>query len=210
MQPEETDAYLVIPDVSGYSRFMQLPHTSLEHSQRGISALLESLVSAAGEDLVASKFEGDAVLTFRPLSHTNSAATEERRLVRCVTRMIGAFYETRERLAEDLEPGCRACAELKALDLKIILHRGQILIHEVLARPEISGPAVILAHRLLGVAREQPRRLVVTDQVGIDLEFPFPTRCQSDTASFDGTGDVKFRVFTFDPAAIRQTRTAPS
>ena len=80
MQPKETDAYLVIPDVSGYSRFMQLPHTSLEHSQRGISALLECLASAAGEDLVVSKFEGDAVLMFRTLSQTDSATREERHL----------------------------------------------------------------------------------------------------------------------------------
>ena len=202
MNSHESDAFIVIPDVSGYTHFMQLPHTSLEHSQRGISALLESLRQAAGHELVVSKVEGDAILFYRELSPENEEADELRRLRRCIERLIYAFYDKREGLAEELKPGCPACGSLRELDLKIVVHRGRILVHEVFGRREISGPAVIAAHRLLGAARDIPRRIIITDEVGIDFGFAVEKTSRK-SEELDDIGDMRFRVLVFDPNQVQ-------
>ena len=39
----EIEGFVVIPDISGYTEFMQLSHFSLAHAQYAVSALLESM-----------------------------------------------------------------------------------------------------------------------------------------------------------------------
>ncbi len=44
---------------------------------------------------------------------------------------------------------CDACMRIDALDLKFVLHAGRFVIHEIAGRPELVGPEVVMAHRLL-------------------------------------------------------------
>ncbi len=44
---------------------------------------------------------------------------------------------------------CAACRSVGSLDLKIVVHYGRFLRHEVGGRSQAAGPDVILTHRLL-------------------------------------------------------------
>jgi hypothetical protein len=52
-------------------------------------------------------------------------------------------------MAEATPCGCAICRNLGELKLKVIVHVGRAVFHEIAGRPQISGADVILAHRLL-------------------------------------------------------------
>ncbi len=55
----QDSATLFIPDISGFSRFID--ETEISHSQHIVTELLEALIDANELDLVVSEVEGDAV-----------------------------------------------------------------------------------------------------------------------------------------------------
>ena len=79
----EVDAFLIIPDISGYTQFMQLSHFSLAHAQYAVSALLESVIEAGERSLAIAKVEGDAVLFYAlRKAGADGAASRSRRSAR--------------------------------------------------------------------------------------------------------------------------------
>ncbi|MBI4459764.1 MAG: DUF2652 domain-containing protein [Acidobacteria bacterium] len=56
-------AFLLIADISGYTRFMKEHRLSLAHAQEIVARLLESIIDASKDDLALAKLEGDAVFS---------------------------------------------------------------------------------------------------------------------------------------------------
>ena len=63
MATETVNALLVIADIGGYTRFMNLHRTSLAHAQENTSRLLDAIIDAA-PGLELSGLEGDAAFLY--------------------------------------------------------------------------------------------------------------------------------------------------
>jgi hypothetical protein len=140
---------LVIVDISGYTRFIQLQKTSVMHAEQIISELLEAVVSQAEYPLTLNKLEGDAALLFTKFKEGESEAAAQD-----VTRQIGRFFKAFEACQTKYSQGpvdcpCDACQNATHLRLKAFLHLGQAVIKQFRQFEELAGEDVILIHRLL-------------------------------------------------------------
>lgn len=88
---------------------------------------------------------------------------------------FAAFAERRRALAS--EPGCEcgACQETARLGLKVIVHHGRFVRHSV-GRSRVTGPDVILAHRLLKNSVGAGAYVLLTEparkRAGLDPDAP--------------------------------------
>src|SRR5687768_7096957 len=115
---------LVLADISGYTHFTRMHHTSLLHAEEIISELLEAVIHAAEFPLQVSQLEGDAVLLFAEVPEGREAEAS-----RDVSRQVQHFFTAfnlRERALIACDAGCvcDACNQIGQLRLKAVLHFG--------------------------------------------------------------------------------------
>ncbi|OIQ97163.1 hypothetical protein GALL_208630 [mine drainage metagenome] len=150
----ETDAHILLADISGYTRFLHANRLTLAHATQIVSALLEAVIAAAPRPMRPHKLEGDAVLLAAWGEGADAAAPL------APAAFFQAFYRRRAALAAANTCPCEACRQIPDLDLKIIAHHGRLLRHRVGRFEELAGPDLILAHRLLK-NRVQGRRYLL-------------------------------------------------
>ena len=140
----------MLADISGYTRFLTANAKSLAHSQTVITELIQAIVRHAELPLELAKLEGDAVffVARQPGCDPDAGAAAS-----VWGRRLLGFFETFRRslhaLASATTCTCGACTHLGGLRLKLIVHAGVALNHEVAGLHEWAGPDVILVHRLL-------------------------------------------------------------
>lgn len=142
--------YLLIADVSGYTRF--LTGSELDHAQAILKDLFDVIVERLKSPLVLSNIEGDAF--FAVARDVDMASTGV--VLDTIDALYFGFRDRLDQMIRGTTCPCRACAGMGALDLKFILHHGEYAEQEIAGRREVGGPDVILAHRLLknGVVEE--------------------------------------------------------
>lgn len=145
---ETKNGFLVLADISGFTAF--LTTTELQHGPPIIAELLEEVIRRIAPPLEIHGIEGDAVFALGPDGTVLPPAT-----LREVLRGAFVGFRAKQReLAADESCGCNACRGVDKLRLKTIGHYGPFFEYTVGGRPQIAGPDVILAHRMLknGVA----------------------------------------------------------
>ncbi len=147
---EPQKAVLLLADISGYTRFMLGTKMALFHAQTIITELVNALVDEIRIPLRVVEVEGDAVFFYgmeEPGIHTWERVKEEvgGKLPIFFTAFAGKVNE----LARSNMCRCKACKGVSELRLKIICHVGDALRYRVAGFDKLSGPDVILAHRLL-------------------------------------------------------------
>jgi len=132
---------LFIPDISGFTNFVQ--HTEIEHSKHIIGELLELLIDANELGLTLAEIEGDALFFYKEELPSREAILHQ------VERMFIKFHEYL--LAYKYRRICRcgACTTAADLNLKFVIHAGEIDFVEVKEMRKPFGHNVVLAHRLL-------------------------------------------------------------
>ena len=65
-----------------------------------------------------------------------------------IEKIYFAYTDLRRQMVANTTCDCRACSNIDGLDLKFVAHRGDFQTLEIVGRKEISGPDVILTHRL--------------------------------------------------------------
>jgi class 3 adenylate cyclase len=148
------DRYLLLADISGYSAFM----TSVERAHGvdfsdGIPAgftilgeLLDTVIEGVQPAFAVAKLEGDAVFAVAPAAALDARGEE---LLGRLQALYQAFHARREKARATKDHVCTACPVVGSLDLKMVLHRGQVIRQSIGAGTEFLGPAVNVAHRLL-------------------------------------------------------------
>lgn len=190
--------YLVIADITGYTRF--LTGSELEHAQGILEGLFEALIERLKSPLVLSHIQGDAVL-----AHAPAEQVPEGGLV--FDSVEGLYIGFRERLAHmerNTTCPCAACANMPELDLKLVVHFGTYIEHDLGGHRELSGPDVILAHRLLknsvreetGIAAYALFTEAAIAEIG--LEAPFANAPHYALQDQD-LGTIKTRVHDLSP-----------
>jgi len=133
---------LFIPDISGFTNFVKT--TEVEHSQHVIAELLEVLISANTQHLKLAEVEGDALFFYK-----EATIPSQEKLLAQIETMYTAFYSHLKMMETHRICPCNACATAPKLQLKIILHCGDLQFLTVQGNRKPFGESVIQAHRLL-------------------------------------------------------------
>jgi len=141
------NAVIVLADISGYTRFIQLHGMALVHAESIITELLDSIIAHTEHPLTLNKLEGDAAL-FYALADANPQAVAESAL-RQVNGFFQAFSTRKKEIGVDALCNCGACTEVVNLNIKAVMNFGRVVVKRVRQFEELSGTPVIIAHRLL-------------------------------------------------------------
>ena len=138
----ENKGLLYIPDISGFTRFVN--KTEIEHSRLIIQELLELLINTNQIGLEVSEIEGDAILFYK---FGESPGLEK--IYGQVEKMFREFH--RHLGVYDIRRYCQceACTLAIDLTLKVITHYGEFTDFTVKNFSKLIGKDVIVAHQLL-------------------------------------------------------------
>lgn len=135
--------FFLISDITGYTAF--LTNSELEHANDIIQSLLEVLIKQHQSPLTLAKLEGDAIFSYIP----DERLAGSQAILDTVESMYAAFRIALGSMRMNTTCTCRACANIPNLDLKFFIHHGTYAIQEIGGLKELSGPDVILIHRLM-------------------------------------------------------------
>lgn len=140
LKPE--GACLAIADITGYTRFVA--GTELDHAQDILADLMSTVVTSLRPTLRLAKLEGDAAFAYAITDAIDGPALQD-----MVERSYFAFQRRLRDIRQASSCECNACVLVPALDLKYVLHFGQIVRQRIGTSEELVGSDVIVVHRLL-------------------------------------------------------------
>jgi hypothetical protein len=190
---ELKQTFLVIADISGYTKFIRKHRFSLIHAEHIISELLESVIKTAASPLVLHELEGDAV-TFYAISDGSQSMAQD---ICCQVQQFFEAFRKREReLVSDCSTcDCEACTNVGQLKLKAILHHGEAVFTRLRHFDKVAGEDVILTHRLLKNSIQSNEYLLMTEAFYTllgGLENQTPERRKEHC---EGLGNVNIMVY---------------
>lgn len=158
------ERYLLIADISGYTRFMagvEVEHgvdfsAGVPAAYSILGALLDSVIQGLEPDFAVVKLEGDAVFAAAPAASLDGHGA---RVLDQIGRTYRAFTDSRTRAIPSSDHVCTACPAVAHLDLKVVVHRGHTVRQNVGSGSDLLGPAVTVVHRLL--------KNTIRDRIGI-------------------------------------------
>lgn len=136
------NAILFIPDISGFTEFVH--HTDISHSKHIITELLELLLDKNEIKLELAEIEGDALFFYKLQDIIELNQIEQQ-----IQEMYVAFHKHLKRYEYQRICHCGACSSAYNLNLKFVVHYGEIDFIKVKGNEKPYGSAVIQAHRLL-------------------------------------------------------------
>jgi len=195
MQAVEKRVVIVLADISGYTRFMVDSHMSAICGQKYITYLIESLIREIDVPLRLQEIEGDALFLYAedPGGDTAWQAALDR-IPGMLQSFFDAFYKGIAVGMEASACSCAICRRKDELALKIVVHSGTAVFHEVGGFSKLSGPDVILAHRLLKNSVPDKEYVLMTGAAYDAIGRNMPGQFQTGKESYDSFGQVKTHV----------------
>ena len=152
--PAAGDRYLLLADISGYTAFMASVEQAHGVDFSGgipvgfavLGELLDAVIVGVQPEFAIAKLEGDAVFAVA-LAGTLDGRGDA--VLGRLQELYGAFRARRDQARDANDHVCTACPVVASLDLKMVLHRGQVVRQTIGSQSELLGPAVNVAHRLL-------------------------------------------------------------
>jgi len=154
-------ALLFIPDISGFTRFVN--QVEMSHGQSIIQELLETLMDANTTGLQVSEVEGDAILFYRLGDNLTPEAIAEQS-----KKMFIAFHQQIKKYQESRICDCGACTHASELTLKIVAHQGTVSFYDLRGHEKLYGPDVIVVHRLLKNDIPEHEYMLATNNILIE------------------------------------------
>lgn len=205
MEYTPADGYLLLADISGYTKFLAGPE--LDHGHAIVRELTSLVRHALVPPLRFVKFEGDAVFCYA----TDATFRDGERLVELLGACYFAFTNRLDDMRRSTTCTCRACASVGALDLKFLAHHGTFVVDlDEDGREDVAGRDVIVVHRLLKNT---------VSETGIDVGYAFLTSpcleqlpqalsLETRSETYDGIGTGSGGVHDLRPAvvAMREAR----
>ncbi|MGI8829147.1 MAG: DUF2652 domain-containing protein, partial [Candidatus Limnocylindria bacterium] len=133
---------LIIGDLSGYTRY--LSETELEHAHAVLDGVFGVLGAALQPAYQLKELEGDAVFVYRLEAQPDPAV-----LLDGVEQTYFAFRRHMRDAIAATTCECDACRRMPQLDLKFTAHFGSFVVGRVGTSGELTGPDVVIVHRLL-------------------------------------------------------------
>ena len=135
-------ACLAIADITGYTRF--LAGAELDHAQDILADLMGTVVTSLRPALRLAKLEGDAVFVYAITDAIDGPGLQD-----TIERSYFAFQRRLRDIRQASSCECNACILVPDLDLKFVLHHGQVVLQRIGTSEELVGSDVIVVHRLL-------------------------------------------------------------
>ena len=134
-------AIYFMPDISGFTKFVN--NTELEHGIHIISELLELLIDNTTKDLQLAEIEGDSLFMF------TSEIPNYQQLIAQTSKMLEAFHKHTLSYENKRICNCGSCRTTSKLELKFLVHYGDLAFIKVKNFVKPYGSDVIKIHRLL-------------------------------------------------------------
>ncbi|MFH7000603.1 DUF2652 domain-containing protein [Flavobacterium bizetiae] len=134
-------ALYFMPDISGFTKFVN--NTEIEHSIHIIAELLEILLDNTTIDLQLVEIEGDALFMF------TTKTPNYQQLLRQTTTMLEQFHRHTKGYETKRICNCGSCKTTINLELKFLVHYGELDFIKVKKIIKPYGRDVIKIHRLL-------------------------------------------------------------
>lgn len=201
-------AFLIVVDISGYTRFITERSLTLAHAEQVISDLIDCVLDQTRHPLVLNKLEGDAALLFAEIDVSDPQAARE------ILGQVGSFFPAfRQRVAELSQQrrncSCDACRNITDLTLKAFVHTGEILLKKIRQFDEVAGEPVILLHRLMKNSVAGSEYVLLSDAAihGAGLD---PSDLRSHIEEVEGMGTHQLWLASADalPSTSLATRSA--
>jgi hypothetical protein len=183
---------LLLADLSGYTAY--LAASEPERAPTLVADLVETIVRQLRPTFRLEKLEGDAAFMVAPMDRLTGDA-----LLDAIDATTNAFQARLRSMAQATTCTCEACRRIPELDLKFVVHVGEVVPQRVAGRTELAGVDAIVAHRLLKA--ETPARLgvlryaLLTDatvqRLGLD---PVALMMRTGIERFDFLGEVPVHV----------------
>ena len=146
--------YLLLADISGYTSFVvgvEEAHgvdfsDGIPPGYELLGALLDAVMEGVKPEFSIAKLEGDAVFATAPTESLDGCGNQ---LLDQLQAVYQAFTLRRTEAQPKEDHICAACSVVGSLDLKMVVHRGQVVRQTVGTHSELLGPAVNVVHRLL-------------------------------------------------------------
>src|SRR5262249_40892457 len=122
---------------------------------------------------------------------------------------FGAFSDKLSLLSQSNTCTCNACAHINRLRLKVVVHSGEALFHQVFNFLELAGLDVIIVHRLLKNSVNSDQYLLLTEPAQRDLDFPAPISWSFGTETYDEIGRINTLIYLPDQAAPATPQKTP-
>ena len=192
MQAVEKRVVVVLADISGYTRFMVDSQMSAIHGQQYITFLIESLIREVDIPLRLQEIEGDALFLYAEDPGSDEEwMTVLQQIPAMLQRFFNAFYEGMVLAAEATPCKCAVCRNIDELALKIIVHTGTAVFHRIGGFDKVSGPDVILAHRLLKNSVPDKEYLLMSEAANEAIGQEMDGTFLQGKESYDGFADVR-------------------
>jgi hypothetical protein len=111
-----------------------------------MSSLLDGIVTSIAPPFTLSKLEGDAVFAY---ARIGTDAPRGEAMLDCIGDCYRDFRSRLAQVGDIWSCTCDACVRAYSLDLKFVLHAGRYVAQQIAGNRELSGPAVVVVHRLL-------------------------------------------------------------
>ena len=193
------DMLIVIPDISGYTKFVTRSCFALSHAHLVVTELLAAVMSAGSRVLMPMRLEGDAVVF-----HADAEKVQPVLVGKAVVEILNAFYRRRGELARENICRCGVCNHIEDLELKIVIHHGEVLKYRMGDLEDVTGEAMIAAHRLLKNKVEGNRYVLVTEPATDLIVLPGDWERTPYLEELEGLGGLASHVFTFARPTFRE------
>lgn len=197
MTPSEVKPiFIILVDISGYTRFIKFHKISLLHAEMIVAELMESVLAQVEVPVIAHEILGDAISLY---AIDEGIPGQADRIYGQLLNYFPAFRNREAALISECSMcECEACLQVGRLKLKAILHIGEAAFTHVLSTKKISGEDVIISHRLLKNSVPSKEYILMTRA--------FADRCNSidikslthHTEHCEGIGEVEVMVRNFE------------
>lgn len=169
MTTASSTSVLFIPDISGFSKFVN--DIEILHGQEITAELLEEIIKADDLNFEISEIEGDAVLFYKI---GDPIALEDIYLQSVKT--LQKFHRKKDEVQKKRICQCNACLSVNDLSLKFILHFDNVELINIRHFKKLYGKGVILAHRLMKNSIEDKEYIIFTNS--------YPVNTKTESSSF--------------------------
>lgn len=187
--PNTRDTLFVLPDISGYTRFMSLNRFAMGHAQYIIFELLNAIIEAASSELELLKLEGDAALLIADVSTIVPDA-----MGHTIVNIFHNFDRTKQHLATSNVCLCAACRHIVDLDIKIFIHRGQAAHFQFRGMNDVFGTEPIVIHRMMKNRVSTRRYIMITSAAQSRVVLPVAGQIKTTTLNLEGLDAVSASV----------------
>ena len=189
-----TKAVLLVADISGYTKFMQMHAVSTSHAKQIVVRLLKSLMKTSKPPLKVAELEGDAVFFYALASDGDIKAIAEK-VKRQMVDLFSTFNGEIVSLNKMKMCTCGACEQILDLKLKQVVHVGDVAIERIERFEKLFGIDVITVHRMLKNTVPSREYVMMTEPMFSSLSDFYGLEPERRMEKFEGLGDVETLVF---------------